>query len=180
MSSILQHLPQNATLAKQILESFEIAEKTCSLPSIFCTTPLLQIRSTSTNELKDEAEKLPSVGVTFHDLMVILSGIATLMCCLMSSYILCGHFFHWTNPKEQKQSVEYHYTPVIMSFLAYLIAGLFSVSYIYQSMQPSISSQDGFTAQTTVWSRFCSYIMPRVWLLFSYSTSPISVRRASV
>jgi hypothetical protein len=36
MSNLIHHLPQNATLAKAIIESFEIAEATCSIPSVFC------------------------------------------------------------------------------------------------------------------------------------------------
>jgi len=53
----------------------------------------------------DTAEPLPKINITFHTLMVILSSVPTVLCCLISIYIITGHYLHWVNPKEQKQYV---------------------------------------------------------------------------
>ncbi|KAE9965347.1 hypothetical protein EG328_009798 [Venturia inaequalis] len=88
MSNIIHHLPKNTTLAKAIIESFEIAEATCSIPTVFSS-----------------ADKLPGTHITFHELMTILSVVPTVSCVLISVYLITGHYLHWVHPKEQKQIV---------------------------------------------------------------------------
>ena len=41
------------------------------------------------------AARLPAIGTHFHGLMVILSAVAMIFSCLVTTYLICGHYFHW-------------------------------------------------------------------------------------
>ena len=54
------------------------------------------------DEKTDQSE--PYVGgYTYHDIILIISGLATTLCLIFSVSLASVHLSNWVKPKEQKQ-----------------------------------------------------------------------------
>ncbi|KFZ08446.1 hypothetical protein V502_09349 [Pseudogymnoascus sp. VKM F-4520 (FW-2644)] len=139
MSNIITNLPANKTLAQNILLSFEYASQHCTTPTVFFT-----------------AEPLPGMNVTFHEMAVILSSVPTILCCLISIYIITGHYLHWVNPKEQKQIV------LCIAFLPIFCVLNFFAGWFYRASAIIVPVLSVYTAKglIAVFLLYIGYISP--------------------
>lgn len=71
-----------------ILESFEKAEETCTVPWVL-----------------NYANKLSGSSLKLHQVFMIVGGIAAVFNVAVAIYLMQGHARNWTKPKEQKQYV---------------------------------------------------------------------------
>lgn len=86
--AIVENAGNNRTLEILIGKAFAEAEETCTAPYVLSF-----------------ANKIPNIGISFHDLIKILSGVACVFNCACCIYLITGHILCWVKPAEQRQFV---------------------------------------------------------------------------
>ncbi|MCJ1230868.1 hypothetical protein MMC12_007542 [Toensbergia leucococca] len=68
-----------------------------------------------------QAEPL-STGFTYHDTILTISGVFSLLCCITSTGLIIAHLINFTNPREQRQIIRIIFVPML-----FVIYNFFSV-----------------------------------------------------
>jgi hypothetical protein len=74
------------------------------------------------NHVQETAAAYPSIHITYHTLITIISAVTTGLCCLISLIITIGHLQSWVNSQQQRQIVR-----IIWCLPVFAIFSLFSI-----------------------------------------------------
>lgn len=91
-----------------IAQELKKAMETCGVPPIICKFQLCKMEmfdlfsTTDYHRWTVKAEPL-STGFTYHDTILTISGVVTLLCCVTCIGLITTHFMNFTNPREQRQ-----------------------------------------------------------------------------
>jgi hypothetical protein len=116
------------------------------------------------NLLQEAATAYPSIHITCHTLITVISAVTTGLCCLISLIITIGHLKSWVNSQQQRQIVRIiwfppvfaifnlfsiifykaqgHLNPIPQLYEAFAIPALFLLSVAY--VAPGEATRDSF------------------------------------
>lgn len=85
-----------------VTQTVEIAEDTCKLSPFFSMSHVKHNMGVVANGKIDKTEAYAS-GYTYHEIILIVSAVATTLCLIFSVSLASVHLSNWVKPTEQKQ-----------------------------------------------------------------------------